>query len=114
TPWLMVGSARQGTGSLPQLAEFVGTADVLPMGIPMSSTSKVSPFWNASVTVRVSPSLGATTVHGGAPTKCEFPLLLGSHPDPPGSAGAQPLARLPVPPKLNSFHGPPTATGPIG
>jgi hypothetical protein len=69
TPWLMVESARQGTGSLPQLVGLVGTADVLPIGTPISSTSKLSPFRNASVTVSVSPSLGATKFQGGAPTK---------------------------------------------
>jgi hypothetical protein len=114
TPWLIVGSARQGTGSLPQFAGLVGTADVLPIDTPMSSTSKLSPFWKASVTVNVNPSLGATNVHGGAPTKWEFPLLLGTHPNPPGSAGAQPFAKLPALVKLNSFHGPPTAIGPVG
>src|SRR6516165_12570668 len=39
---------------------------------------------------------------------CRF----GTHPNPLGSAGAHPFARVPALAKLNSFHGPPTAIGP--
>src|SRR6516164_3141826 len=67
TPWLTVASVRQGTGSLPQLVWLVGTAEVLPIETPMSNTSKLSPLKNASVTVNVSPSLGATKFPGRCP-----------------------------------------------
>src|SRR6266550_7471582 len=114
TPWLTVGSFTHTAGSLPQLAEAVGTADVVPIETAESSISKLSPLRNASVTVSVTPSLGATKVHGGGPAKCEFPALLGPQPGALLSAGAHPFAKLPAAPKLNSFHGPLMLTGPAG
>jgi len=83
---------------------------VLPIRLPLSYTSNVSPLRKASVTVNVAPSLGATNFQAGAPTNCELPALLGTQPAPAGSAGAQPFAKTPAAPKLNSYQGPPGVT----
>src|SRR6266550_234852 len=94
-PWLILGSAKHGSGLGPQVCPVVeSTEGVLRIGAPKSKTSKASPARSASVTFKVSGT-NAVNVHGGFGANTEFapgPQLVTS----------QAVAELPGPPKPNS------------
>ena len=101
------GSRVRIHGSLPQPPP-PGT-DVRPIDTLLSKTSNLSSLVNASVSFKIVAPLN---VHGGALANSEFPPALGKQPWPPGSAGAQPVAKEPVCVVAISCHFPPTVTSP--